>query len=133
MQKTSLSREQNVEIVKQKFRDIIDYHQELNLCFVLIRDILGGLSAPGITIFIPITATVTAAFMYGETIQEAAYDMNWYEMDRTMRKEYLIFLMNLQRPFEMQSMIFVLKKPMFLAMIRSIYSCVMLLLQMNNG
>ncbi|XP_044760944.1 uncharacterized protein LOC123318398 [Coccinella septempunctata] len=145
MQKTSLSRVQNVKIVKQKFHYIVDNHQEIYQCFVLIRNILGGIIAPGVTIFIPVTANVSVAFMrdfnighleeflvtitvsyfcmdssqrikdLGEIIQGTAYDMDWYEMDKEMNKEFIIFLMKLRRPFEMKAILFVLEKPFFLS------------------
>ncbi|XP_044762378.1 odorant receptor 45b-like isoform X2 [Coccinella septempunctata] len=161
MQKTSLSRVQNLELVKQKFRDIVGYHQDLKLCFDLIRDVLGGLTSPGMICFIPITACYSTAFAknfnsaylleglllavlcylcfyswqkiidLGEIIQEAAYNMDWYDMDKAMNKEYLIFLMKLQRPHELQSVIFVLQMPLFLQVMRSVYSFFMLMYQMN--
>ncbi|XP_044761695.1 odorant receptor 67a-like [Coccinella septempunctata] len=161
MQKTSLSRVQNLELVKRKFRDIVDCHQDLKLCFDLIQDVLGALTYPAMICFVPITACFSTAFAkdfnkaylleglllaalcyfnfyswqtiadLGEIIQEAAYNMDWYDMDKAMNKEYLIFLMKLQRPHELQSAIFVLQMPMFLRLMRSVYSFFMLMYQMN--
>ncbi|XP_044760943.1 odorant receptor 67a-like [Coccinella septempunctata] len=161
MQETSLSRVQDVKIVKQKFHDIVRNHQAIYQCFVLIRDILGGITAPGVTVFIPLAATVCVGFVrdfnigylleflivipmcyllfqsnqritdLGEIIQDAAYDMDWYEMDKEMNKEYIIFLMKLQRPLEIKTILFVMHKSLFLLMLRNVYSFFTVLIQMN--
>ncbi|XP_044762277.1 uncharacterized protein LOC123319407 [Coccinella septempunctata] len=145
MQRTSLSRRQSLEIVKQNFHDIVVYQQELYECFRLIRDIIGGIIAPGVTVFIPAAATVSVAFMrdfniaylqvfvltiilcylcvdsiqritdLGEIIQETAYGMDWYEMDKKMNNEFIIFLMKLQLPLEIKSFWFVMQKPLYLS------------------
>ncbi|XP_044745249.1 uncharacterized protein LOC123307100 [Coccinella septempunctata] len=130
-------------------------------CFDLIRDILGGITAPGVTVFIPVTANISVAFMrdfnighlqeflvtiaicyfcidssqrikdLGEIIQGTAYDMDWYEMDKEITKEFIIFLMKLRRPLEIKTILFVLEKPFFLSMLRSMYSFFTLMLKMN--
>ncbi|XP_044761688.1 uncharacterized protein LOC123318970 isoform X2 [Coccinella septempunctata] len=161
MHNTSLSREQHLGIVKQKLHDIVNYHQQLHECFGLIRDIICGIIAPGVTVFIPAAATQTVYFMrdfniaclqisiltvfifyicfdsiqritdLGQIIQEAAYGMDWYEMDKEMNKDYIIFLMKLQIPLKMKSILFIIEKPFYLSMLRSIYSFFMMMLQMN--
>ncbi|XP_044761690.1 uncharacterized protein LOC123318970 isoform X3 [Coccinella septempunctata] len=115
MHNTSLSREQHLGIVKQKLHDIVNYHQQLHECFGLIRDIICGIIAPGVTVFIPAAATQTVYFMRGQIIQEAAYGMDWYEMDKEMNKDYIIFLMKLQIPLKMKSILFIIEKPFYLS------------------
>lgn len=50
-----------------------------------------------------------------DILAEEAYNMDWYEMDNRLSKDFIFFFMRLQNNKEFKSLFFVLKRPLLLS------------------
>ncbi|XP_045483748.1 uncharacterized protein LOC123689009 [Harmonia axyridis] len=64
-----------------------------------------------------------------DILAEEAYNMDWYEMDNRLSKDFIFFFMRLQNNKEFKSLFFVLKRPLLLSMMKTMYSLLMLILK----
>lgn len=62
---------------------------------------------------------------------EAVYDMDWYEMDNRMTKHFILFLMKVQQPSEIKSLLFHVNKPLFVS-VSTIHELVFIDIMLNN-
>ncbi|XP_045460588.1 odorant receptor 67a-like [Harmonia axyridis] len=162
MRETSLNRSQNIDVVRRNFRRIVDYHQDIHECYLMVRELAADLSALIIIGYVPFTAAlmvflitdfniahldeffiiITNLYMWctamqkifdmGDKLTEGAFEMDWYEMDNRMSKDFVIFFMKLHQPLKIKSLFFDLKKPILVSMMKTMYSTLMLILNTNN-
>ncbi|XP_044761848.1 uncharacterized protein LOC123319066 [Coccinella septempunctata] len=161
IQETSLNRARDIQNIRASFKRIVDYHQEIQECFVLAREIIGVTSIPIVLGAAPFIAALSTSFLLdpnyahmdelltifvlvylwcdssqkitdlGGILAEEVYAMDWYEMDVKLKSDFVLFLHKVQQPVEMKSLFFILNKPLLLSLGRSMYSVLMLILNKN--
>ncbi|XP_045483746.1 uncharacterized protein LOC123689007 [Harmonia axyridis] len=159
MRQTSLKREQNINNKRRQLRKIIIHHQEIIECNILMKNIISTISNEIIFGYLPYMASCVtlciedfnSAYLFefilpilgiyvwisgaqkisdmDDILAEEAYNMDWYEMDKRLSKDFIFFFMRLQNNKEFKSLFFVLKRPLLLSMMKTMYSLLMLILQ----